>query len=128
MSTINETEERIDLSKITMEEILDSRHKAGKAWVNACALHQRYEKGEDEKLKQIMSNIAKTQTPPYGKKSWNRDDLRDAAQSSTEWTTYLDEWNNLYKTMLEAINKRDSWNATLEAKRTQMVNERESRR
>lgn len=125
---VQKEKKKMNLQEISMDEIIDARHSAGKDWVNTCAIHQRYDKGEDEKLKRLMAKIAKEQIPPYGKKSWNRDDLRDAAQASDDWKAYLDEWNTAYKAMLDAINERDSWNTTFEAKRTSLANEREQRR
>lgn len=105
--------------------VLDKKFEAGVAWKDACALHHKYDKGADGKLKRIMANIAATQAHPSYRKKWDRDHLRDAAQASAEWEKYLDEWDDAYKNMLDAINERDYWSGAFEAARTELVNERE---
>lgn len=106
-------------------DILEKKYEAGIKWKNACAVHHRYDKGADAKLKRIMADIAANQSPPSYRKKWDRDHLRDAAQASDEWKKYLKEWNDAYKEMLDAINERDNWNSAFEAARTEAVNERE---
>lgn len=111
------------LAELSMDEIIVNRHAAGEVWVNASSIYQRMDKGQDEKLRQIMSTLQSTPCPPY-RKNWDKDTLRYAAQGSKEWTQFLDDFKEAYKTMLSAINERDTWKAIYEAKRSKNVDDR----
>lgn len=109
-------------------EVVNGRYEAGKVWRDACTLHHFYDKGADGKLKRIMAKIGQTELPPYNRKKWDREYLRDAAQGSPEWEEYIQQWNEAYDLMLDAINEKTAWENALEALRTESVNERELRK
>ncbi|MCB0802842.1 MAG: hypothetical protein KDB74_07070 [Flavobacteriales bacterium] len=108
---------------IDLFEIVNKRYEVGKVWVNTSSLYKRFELGKDVKLKKIMSHIQATQDAP-SPRGWSQAALEAAAKRSDEWEKYLEDMENAYHAMLDAVNERDAWRSAFEAIRSHNANER----
>jgi hypothetical protein len=110
-------------TEMELDDILDRKFNAGLKYAEISAIYQRYDKGHDQFMRKIMSDIRQQPMLP-GTRTWSHENLKDIALASEEWSEFLDDYNTAYENMLKALAERDHWATVFEAKRSQLSYEK----